>query len=288
MTMSRRSFLRSTTAGLSGLLAAAHLAKDARAQDDAVRVGMCDWNLGKRADIGAIDVAAEIGLDGVEASVCLEDKPWLLETANQEAYVEHAEAKGIAIPSLALGVLNSVPLKSDLRAAEWLAGAIPAAGNMGAKCILMAFFGRGELKMEDEADIDHVVEILKDVAPSAADADVILGLENTLSAEDNLTIIERVGHDSLQVYYDCKNSANNGRDPAAEIRQIGNEKLCQVHFKNGRKLLSDTDNVDFAACAEALKEIGYEGWIILETSAPNGLIEDTRANMAHVQEILGP
>ena len=34
-----------------------------------VRVGMTDWNLGQRGDIGKIALAREIGLDGIQVSL---------------------------------------------------------------------------------------------------------------------------------------------------------------------------------------------------------------------------
>jgi sugar phosphate isomerase/epimerase len=126
------------------------------------------------------------------------------------------------------------------------------------------------------------VDVLKEVAPRAAEAGVILGLENTLSAEDNLTIIGRVGSPAVRVYYDLRNSADRGRDVPGEIRRLG-DQICEVHLKNGGKLLRDRENVDFPACAAALKEIGYKGWYVLETSAPTDLVADTRANIEYVR-----
>jgi len=247
---------------------------------------MCDWSLGQMASVGAINLAAEIGLDGAEVSLCTPAMPeWLQRAEVREQYLASAGEKGIRIPSIALGVLNEVPLKSEERAARWVADAIPAAQALGAKVILLAFFGRGELSMEDAAGVDRVVGVLKDMAPDARKAGVVLGLESYLTAEEHLVLLDRVGHDSVQVYYDCKNAAHRRHDPVTEIRQLGRGRLCQVHLKNGDLLLSQRRDVDFAAVVQALKDVGYDGWIVLETSAPNSLVADTRANMAYVREL---
>lgn len=281
--------MRVTRRGFIGRAAAAvgtSVLGTAMAEPGSPPIGMCDWSLGRMASVDAIGLAAEIGLDGVEVSLCTQETPeWLQRAEVRGQYLAAAGEKGIRIPSIALGVLNEVPLKSQERAARWVAEAIPAARALGARAILLAFFGRGELSMDDAAGVDRVVSVLRDVAPAARDAGVVLGLENYLTAEENLALLDRIGHDSVQVYYDCKNAAHRRHDPVAEIRQLGRGRLCQVHFKNGDLLLSQPRDVDFPACVQALKEIGYDGWIVLETSAPNDLIADTRANMAYVREL---
>ena len=248
-----------------------------------MRVGMCDWSLGRTADAGAAGLAKEIGLDGVEVSLGYPgDGLRMRQPALQAEYLAAARDVGVAIPSVALGVLNEVPLKSEPVAGVWLADAIQVAHNLGAQAILIAFFGRGTLDMANQEEVARTVTVLKDLAPRAADAGVTLGLENTLSAEDNLRLVEMVGADSVRVYYDPKNSANGGRDAPAEIRRLGS-LICQVHAKNDDRMLRDTTNVDFAACAEALREVDYRGWVVLETSSPTDLVADTRANLEYVR-----
>lgn len=287
MGLSRRGFLQKTAGGLAAA-AVSGVARQPEGQA-AVRVGMCDWNLRNTGKVEAIQVAKQIGLDGVEASVEPQrGDRGLRDPERRAAYREAATAAGIGIPSVALGVLNGVPLKSEPKAALWLADSIEVAHELGAKCILIAFFGRGALRMEDQEDITRVVDVLKELAPRAQEADVILGLENTLSAEDNLKIMEACGEPShVQVYYDFKNSAGPGRDVVAEVKMLGG-RICQVHLKNGPNLLSDITNVEWPACAQALKDINYQGWYILETSAPSGdLVKDTQANVAYVKETFG-
>lgn len=46
-------------------------------------------------------------------------------------------------------------------------------------------------------------------------------------------------------------------------------RITQFHYKNGPAYL-DADEPYFAAVTAAIKEIGFEGWIVLETSSPSG------------------
>ena len=250
-----------------------------------MRVGMCDWSMGKRTTVEAIALAKQVGLDGVEVSVSPEvGVPGLRDPALQQAYLEACRQQGVAVCSLALGhTFNSIPLKSEPKCAIWLVDSIPIIKKMGATNILLAFFGKGEILMDATEDVQRIVDVLKESAPRAQENGVVLGLENTLSAEDNMRLLDMVGHPSVQVYYDFKNSAGKGRDVLKEIRLLKG-RICQVHVKNGRNMLSEKTDVDFPACAEALKEIGYNGWYVLETSSPKDFASDTRANAEYVRK----
>jgi len=291
MLISRRDLLRAGAAGSAWLALGARAASGnepaARPTGPAAgpRIGMCDWSLGKTGNIAMFGLAREIGLDGVEVSITFPGPgQHLRDPAVQRQFKAAMKDNHIAAPSVALGILNEVPLKSEPKAAIWLADAIEVARALDARVILIAFFGAGELRMDDEKDIVRTVDVLKELAPRAAKAQVILGLENTLSAEDNLRLLERVGSDWVQVYYDCKNSGDLGRDVPAEIRLLG-KRICQVHLKNGAEFLSGPSNVNFPACADALREVGYRGWYVLETASPSGdVVADTRANVEYVRQ----
>jgi sugar phosphate isomerase/epimerase len=246
------------------------------------KIGACEWSLHK-ADPSCMAVAKEIGLDGVEVNMGnLGNKMWLRQPEVQKAYLEAARQNGVEIGGLAMGELNNIPLKSDLRAAVWLVDAVDAAKAIGAKVVLVAQFGKGDL-LGDQAGMDRTVEVLKEVAPRAARAGVILGLENYLSAPANLDLVQRVGSPAVQVYYDVGNSTDKGYDIYAELRLLKGQ-LCELHFKDAGHLLGK-GRIDFAKVRAAVEEIGYSGWIQIEAAAPNGLIKDYQANLAYLRSL---
>ena len=85
----------------------------------------------------------------------------------QQEYLQAAKRTGLEIASLAIGELNSVPLKNNPTAAQWLAESLDAAKAMSLTLVMPAFFGPGELDMQRTGEIDRVVKALKDVAPKA-------------------------------------------------------------------------------------------------------------------------
>lgn len=317
MQMERREFLQS--AGLS-LSAAALFASQAHADTNCVRIGMCDWNLidesgGERrsgtANPEMIPIAKDAHLEGLQVSVATSPaNVHLRDPKVRERYLELGEEYGIEFHSVAAGsILNSIPLATEPQSAVYVIDAIEAAKALGAKNILMAFFGNGELRLRDatgqfrnlsqgefnEFELDsraitRVVEVLRQIAPRAEEADVALGLENTLSAKQNLEIIERVGSNIVQVYYDTGNSTGNGYDVPSEIRMLGNDRICEIHLKDvGASVFSSGEGqVDWPGVAAACKDIGYDKWYVLETSGrQNHFIEDTRDNVAFSINLLG-
>jgi len=248
------------------------------------KIGACDWSLGKGSDLAAFDVAREIGLDGVQVSMgTVENDMQLRRPQMQKAYLKAAKKTGVEIASLALGELNRVPLKSDPRAAVWLADSIDVCKALGLTVSMPACFGPGELDMKNAKEIDRVVKVLKDVAPKAEKKKVIIGLENRLSAEDNLKIVERVGSPAVQVYYDTGNSHDMGRDIYQEIRTLG-KLICEFHAKDGRYMLGEGP-IDFRKVRKAIDEIGYSGWIVIEAARPRGVIPDYTAHCKFLKGI---
>ena len=276
-----------------GGLAAASFARNAFAEEKQmprIRLSACDWSLGAGGP-GGLEVAKRCTLDGLEVSPGgPADKLQIADPKYREQLKAKAKETGIAISSVAMGLLNGCPLATDARGPAWLDQCIEATADLGATNILLAFFGAGDLRKNDKElktdAIDAVVGRLKDAAPKAEKAGVVLGLENYLTAKQNLAIIERVGSAAVQVYYDARNAADVGHDPAAEIREL-NGQLCQIHFKDGGNYLGE-GKVKWEAVRDALNDIAYKGWVVLETSCPSGNREaDFKRNAAYVRKLFG-
>jgi L-ribulose-5-phosphate 3-epimerase len=246
------------------------------------KIGAPEWSLGK-TDPSCFEVAREIGLDGVQVNLgSVGDHMHLRQSEVQQAYLAAARQNGLQIASLALAELNNIPLKSDPRAAIWLLDSLAVARALGVKVILVAEFARGELK-GDKPGIDRTVELLKEIAPRAEKAGVILGLENYLSAPENLDILQRVGSPAVQVYYDVGNSTDKGYDIYQEIRLLKG-KVCEFHAKDGNFMLGQ-GRIDFHKVRQAMDDIQYRGWIQIEAEAPHGLVEDYRADLKFLKGI---
>lgn len=280
-TLSRRSLLARTGLAAAGACLSSSLYPLlANPAERRFKIGACEWSL-RKADPSCFEVARQIGLDGVQLNMgSLANRMWLRDPSVQKRYLDAAKAAGLLVGGLGLAEMNNIPLKRDLRAAAWLADSIDIAVALGIKVILVAQFFNGELK-DDAPGTDRTVELLQDLAPKAERAGVILGLENYLSAEENLAILDRVKSPAVQVYYDVGNSTDKGYDIYKEIRMLKG-RLCEFHAKDAGFMLGQ-GRVDFQKVREAVEEIGFRGWIQIEAATPHDLVKDYQAHLAFLR-----
>ena len=282
----RRTILKGFAA-LAGLVAGyspwlASVARNKRGY----RIGACDWSIGKQSDVDALALAKTLGLDGVQVSLgTVQNGMHLRRKDVQQTYLEAVAAYGVEISSLAIGELNNVPYKSEPETEEWVRDSIHVAKAMGCRVVLLAFFSKGDLK-GDEAGIAEVIRRLKKVAPIAEQADIILGIESWLSADELLAIIDKVGSTHVRVYYDVANATEMGYDIYSEMKQLGSEYICEVHAKENGALLGQ-GKIDFQKVHHTLVEIGYKEWVVLEGGVPPGMNvkEAYLANTRYIRSI---
>ncbi len=251
------------------------------------KLAVCDWTIGKTTDPGSLEAAKRIGLDGVQVDFGRGQETLPFFDADlQRRFLEEVRMQDMEIASLAMGVLNSIPYKSDPRAERWVDEGIDVCKALGVKVVLLAFFGNGDLRNDQEGK-DIVVERLKRVAPKAEKAGVFLGVESWLSAEQHLEIIERVGSPAVKVYYDVANSHKAGYDIYKEIRQLG-KNICEFHAKDYDDLYGK-GSIDFERVREAIDDIGYRGWLVMEgTKMPLGIEESCRYDAEYLRGIFPP
>lgn len=285
MQLTRRQMLRRASRAAAAVLFGSGLAPlFAAPQQRGFKIGACEWSL-RRADPTCFEVAKRIGLDGVQVDMGrAKDDLKLRRSEVQRAYLEAAKHTGLEIASLAMAELNNVALKSEPVAALWVRDGIDVTKMMGLRVLLVAQFHNGDLK-GDKSGVDHTVAVLKELAPCAEKAAVILGIENYLSAQENLDILDRVGSDAVQVYYDVGNSTDKGYDIYKEIRML-NGRICEFHAKDAGYMLGK-GRVDFAKVRAAMDDINYRGWIQIEAAAPNDLVSDYRAYAVFLKGIFG-
>jgi sugar phosphate isomerase/epimerase len=250
------------------------------------KIGACDWSLGQRHRFEAMDVASQIGLDGVQVSfgeVGLETD--LRRPEARARYAEKCGQLGVEIASLAMGVLNQRPYASAADAEQWVADCIDVMQQMNQRVVLLAFFGEGDIRDKPAAQ-QEVIRRLKKVAPAAEKAGVVLGLESWLNADQHLRILDAVGSPAVQVYYDVANMEQRGYDIYRELRQLGRDRICEIHAKENGHLLGQ-GKVDFPKVKRALDDIHWTGWLVIEsaTVASQSMLECYRENQRYLRSV---
>ncbi|MBS1832480.1 MAG: sugar phosphate isomerase/epimerase [Acidobacteria bacterium] len=251
-----------------------------------IRVGVTDWNLRLASRPEALGLAKRIGFAGIQVSLGRQPsrgKLLLADSKMQLLYQAESMKTEMPINATCLDILHVNFLKSDKVALQWVAEGIEATKGLEAQVMLLPFFNQGAI--ETQAEKEYVADALRELAPTAEKAKVILALENTLSAADNAWILDRTKSKAVQVYYDTYNSQKAGYDIYKEIRWLTAKRIAQVHFKDKGYL--GEGEVDFNRVVRSLADADYKGWANLETPSPSGAIEaDMRRNLIFIKGVI--
>jgi L-ribulose-5-phosphate 3-epimerase len=280
MNGTRRTWLL-RAAGAGVVLPAAWAAKSK------LKIGVTDWNLRMTGKPEAVALAASLGFQGIEVSLGRKvagDKLPLADTSLQQQYREAFAKAGIGPSATCLDVLHVNYLKNDPLGKRWVSDGIGITKSLGAPVMLLPFFGKGALETKEEKDA--LVETLKPLAEEARKAGVILGLENTISAEDNIRILDAVRNPSVKVFYDVGNSTNGGFDVAAELKKLGPKRLCLIHLKDNPGYLGE-GKIGFPEVINVIVNLGFNGFCDLETDSPSKSVDaDMKRNLTYVRGLI--
>ncbi len=252
------------------------------------KIFACDWTLQKTCHPEAFELAARIGLDGVQVDLGrikegVTTLP-LFDRALQDQILAASAQYKVAIASLAMGVLNSVPYKSDGATEQWVLDSIGVMQRMGTRVCLLAFFSKGDL-VDDAAGTAEVIRRLKKFAPRAEAAGLVYGIESWLKAPELERILDAVNSPAIKVYYDVGNMQKVGEDIGAAIRRLGRERICEVHLKDYDDLYGK-GSIDFPAVRSALDAAGYRGWLGIEgVKTPLGVEKSIRYDLEYLRPI---
>jgi sugar phosphate isomerase/epimerase len=279
--ITRRSLIQSTAfAGLGWHLTAGTGGR--------LKIGVTDWNLKLAANPEALTLAKRIGFDGVQVSFgrrIVDEKMPLDDAQIVATYLSMAHEQQIPIDGTCVDRLHDNGLKSDKLAIKWVLDAIRLTSALRARVLLLPFFGKWAI--ESPSERDAVGDALREIAPEAEKAGVILGLEDMLSAEDNVRIMDRAQSNFVSVYYDVGNSTQAGFDVVKEIRWLGKHRICQFHLKDNPHYLGE-GAIPFPQVMEVIHDIGFNGAANLETDthAGSSVEADMRKNLAYIRQFM--
>jgi sugar phosphate isomerase/epimerase len=288
--INRRSFLKYSAGAVGGIGVLWSAQNKVATPPDlsGFRLFACDWTLQKSCSPEAFALAARIGLDGVQVDFGrvkegVTSLP-LFDEKHQDKILAAATQHGVAIASLALGVLNNVPYKNDSTAEQWVLDSVRVMQRMKVRVALLAFFSKGDL-VDDAAGTAEVIRRLKKLAPRAEAAGVVYGFESWLKAPELERILDAVKSPALKVYYDVGNMQKVGEDVGAAVRRLGRERICEVHLKDYDDLYGK-GSMNFPAVRAALDAIGYRGWLGIEgVKTPLGVEQSIRYDVDYLRPI---
>ena len=220
----------------------------------------------------------EMGLDLIEVAV---EDPVLVDLVSlKQALVEHQIGVvmcGAFGPDRNLSSLEPAVRENARQYLYWM---IDAAAELGSEKVIGPMYSAvGKPRLEDEVDRQVewklAVKELKEACQYAAGKGVKLAFEplNRFETdivnvvEQGLKLIEDVGEPNIGFHLDTFHMHLEEKDSGAAIRAAG-DRLFHLHACENDRGVPGTGQVDWEGVFGALKEIGYDGDVVIESFTP--------------------
>lgn len=242
-----------------------------------------------------ITATGELGYGGLELNVDANALlPRLWDRERRAALRALAAERSVTLASLCMNCHWAFNLASpDARVREigvdLLLEAIGLAADLGAPAILVPACDTQEVTTEEPYRLFR-----RNLARCLAEAEragVRLAVEAVgkpflFNVRQIRGLIEELASPCLGIYLDVGNAASGGLSAPDEIRAAaGLALLCHVKDTGGRFFGRGT--VDFEACLRALREIGYEGFLLVELAPdPDDPLATARASKVWLDDLL--
>lgn len=253
-----------------------------------MKKGISIWSFPEGSLKESFALAKDAGFEGVE--VALDENAGEITLSSPEKELlsvkRQAEECGIELYSVASGLYWSYFLNNEeesvrTKAQDIVKKQLETAAILGCDSILVipgcvnAEFAAPGKVMDYETCYNRSLESIMKVRQYAEEYKVNIGLENVwnkflLSPLEMRDFIDKVGSDWVGSYLDIGNTLANGY-PEHWINTLAG-RIKKVHFKDYRveagglhgfvDLLAG--DVNYPAVMEALKKVGYDGWVTAE------------------------
>ncbi len=174
------------------------------------------------------------------------------------------------------------------RTAEYLRELIRLCRDLGGQVMVLGSPAQRNLLagVTPEQGLGYAAETLRAVADDLAGHEVTLALEPLgpeegnflLTAASAVELIERVGSPYCRLHLDVK-AMSSESTPVPEIIRKNAEHLVHFHANDPNRRGPGMGEVDFHPILDALREVGYDGWVSVEvfdyTPGPEALARES-------------
>lgn len=267
-----------------------------------IRIGICDWTLNMQGESRGFEKCKELGFDGVQVSLNVNDPYKSLSFINVDHYLENSKKYNIEICSSAAVNFLKQPLALSVDPEKIFGEYFNLLNKIGVNIILVPFFGRGDINSKasllsgfmkkmrkippQEYMYRKTIDTMKKIARLAEESQVTVGLETLLHANETRKMVDEIGSSSIKVFYDAGNSHEMGYDILEEIGILGPDYICQVHLKEKYNVLGG-GKINYDKIMQKLFDMDYDGWFVIEMSSNilKGLRKSMLSNVVFLNRI---
>ena len=258
------------------------------------KVAVVDLMLLKRQKLGAFGVAKAVGADGLEVDMGGLGQRETFENALavdsvRREFLGTAQADSLDICSLAMTGFYSQNFATRPTWQRMIGDCIATMRRMHVHVGFLPLGVNADPGRHPELR-DSIVRRLRIAGKMAVDAGVVIGIETTLPAADELRLLKEIGSPGISIYFNFANACDAHRDISGELRTLGKDNICMIHCTNtdGVWLQNDTA-IDMKKVKATLDDMGWSGWLVVERSRDakdvHNVKKNFRANVRYVQSV---
>jgi L-ribulose-5-phosphate 3-epimerase len=258
------------------------------------KIAVVDLMILKRQKLGAFQLAKDIGADGVEVDMGgLGDRDTfdnqLTNAATRQQFLDRARELDLEIPSLAMTGFFAQSFAERPTVPRMIQDCIDTMKQLNVKIAFLPLGVKGDLVKNPELR-PAIVERLKAAGKQAEQAGVIIGVETSLSAAEEVKLLDDVGSTAIKIYFNFANAIKNGRDLGDELRTLGKDRICQIHATNEDGVWLENDpKIVLSKVKQTLDAMGWSGWLVIERSRdakdPRNVKKNFSANTAYLKSV---
>lgn len=243
------------------------------------KFAVVEWGFPCWGDL-AIKMAHEAGFSGVQlgdGGGSLHSYP-LRNKRVQDYYLNAGAKYNIQFPQIHLytlghqGYFRNAPDSPEGKIClESIRQGVIAASEMGVPSVII-----DGMRMNNRAKKQHVLDVAAYAVKMGEEYGVTIGMETDMELEDHITFLDQFDG-KLKLCFDTHNPCMYGTGyPPDMIRRLGKERMDHFHIKDNGGNEDGYINVEsplvpfgtgitgFREAAQAVKDIGFEGWIVSE------------------------
>lgn len=243
-----------------------------------IKVSACSANFGHEDLFRVVDRLAEHGFDGVEITVMYHAVPSETSGQRRNEIRRYLAGKGLEISGLHFIFPGGMKMASDdanerQRVADHMVSVLELAADLHAPVVVIGGGGVRSIpeSMDRSAGLDRVLGVYERTVRRGESLGVLAGFEALNRYETNLGhtleeccgYVERIGSPVLKVVGDTFHMNIEESSLPGAIEKAG-ACLAHLHLPDSHRLAPGDGHIDFPPIFDALRRIGYSGYVSFE------------------------
>ena len=247
------------------------------------KIGLIDLMLLKRQKLGALMLTKQLGADGVEVDMgglgnrMTFDNKLLIDSVRNK-FLSTAKELNIKIFSLAMTGYYAQSFCGRSAYRQSIADCIKTMKLMDVKVAFLPLGVQCDLKKNPEVR-DSVIARLKVAGEMAKNAGVMIGIETSLSASEEVQLLKEIHSPAIKIYFNFSNPLKEGRDLYKELKTLGRNRICMIHCTNKDSVwLQNDPQINMKKVKATLDKMKWSGWLVIERSRDATKPKDVKGN----------